>query len=337
MISIPGSPTIVIHPGLPKTGTTFLQNRLFDPHPEIAMIGKPFTEAAKSHRLDDACRALSQLSTAGWDKARPLARRHFETALKDPRVFDPEQHSVLLLSHEGLLTPKYGLPAEEVYARVCEVFGEGFRILLTVREQRSWLESFYLFRFTQPVTNPEICLGPRGWLREQRRNDRNLLTALNHETSLGPWLPEEDPDRLLVIPFELIADNRVEDYSVALASFLQIKAAEVETALARDSSAVNARRTDQELALAKVEAMTCYLNMSFLERAFFRWMRARIEKRLGQHGIESPSGLFLGESDLLSKEEIRAYRDSNAALQKRCSWNLTRLGYKFPESPSEPR
>lgn len=337
MISIPGAPPIVIHPGLPKTGTTFLQNRLFGPHPEIALIGKPFTEAAKHYRLDDACRALSQLSSAGWEKARELTRRHFEAALQDPRVFDPQQHSVVLLSHEGLLSPKYGIPAQEVYRRVAETFGDAFEILLTIREQRSWMESFYLFRFTQPVSYPEICLGPRDWLRKQRGDERNLIGALDHRESLGSWIPNSAPERLLLIPFELIADGCVEDYAERLAQQLRIKTVEVETALTRNAAAVNARRADQELALAKVEAMTCFLNMSFLERALFRWLRSRIEKRFKRRGIETPSGLFLGENDLLRREEIGAYRHSNAQLQRHCPWDLASLGYRFPDSPSDSK
>lgn len=318
---------LVIHPGLPKTGTTFLQQRVFGPHRQICNIGKPFGAATKRHDLDKCCRLISQADAALWERKKDWVRRQFQRALKDRAVFDPRVHRVVLLSHEGLVNPQYETPPDEVLGRIREIFGDGFRLLVTLRKQAKWLESFYLYRFVAPAKYPEAGLGFEHWAERQAERCWSGISALRYQEWLAPWLAVTGQANALVLPFEVALEEPEVLYRETLARFLDVDGDELLRLSRQDAGVVNERRQGYQVSVAKVEAMMHLAGSSWLDRWLYRRLAKRLVSRLDARGASERSRLFFTYDEALSDEERLRIASSNARLQADCPWDLSRLGY----------
>lgn len=318
---------LVIHPGLPKTGTTFLQQRVFGRHPEICNIGKPFGRATKRHDLDKCCRLISQAGTSVWEDKKDWVRQQFRKALADRRVFDPASHRTVLLSHEGLVNPQYPTDPGEVLNRIREVFGDDFRFLVTLRKQAKWLESFFLYRFVAPAKYPDAGLGFDYWAERQSECRWNGISALRYEEWLTPWVAAAGEKNSLVLPFEVALKDPETLYGETLAEFLDVDGAELLRLSRGDAGIVNERRQGYQVSVARVEALMHLAETSWWERWLYRRLAKRLVSRLGEQGAKERSRLFFSYDEALSATERERIASSNARLQAQCPWDLSRLGY----------
>ena len=117
--SMSEKPRIVIHLGLPKTGTTYLQNGVYLLSSAINYLGKPFLNMANRHALQ----ARLQRTQETCVRLPPPfdAFGKYETLLRGPAILDPaneaivairqqlaraaDRHKINLLLHEGYLRP----------------------------------------------------------------------------------------------------------------------------------------------------------------------------------------------------------------------------------------
>jgi hypothetical protein len=203
---------LFVHLGYPKTATTTFQQHVFPYHPEIAYLGKlipsfRYTDPALFPLIDGMMTADS-LSFAGVEELRDSITHH-RTRCDRP---------VLLLSSESFLHVT-ATDAGVVAGRIKAAFSP-CKILITVREQRSILRSFYGLhgRFgqyifvTKPETEPlKLPLTMEHWLqlcfRAYHRNFPALLCydrVVKHyqdllgQENVGVFLFEElkrDPTR----------------------------------------------------------------------------------------------------------------------------------------------
>lgn len=176
----PGRRMLVLHIGLPKTGTTFLQHRVFAPCAELQLVHR--TLAPQRAEL---CYALRRLA-----RSVPLLlpfRR--EQALSQLEAINPEDPRPLLVSDENICIDVRSFwrgarptPVElaERLARLTHAVADQFepvRVLISVRGQDQWLASRYaessraLRGFSQTDFErrvAEICAGrlrgPEQWL-----------------------------------------------------------------------------------------------------------------------------------------------------------------------------
>lgn len=130
-------PQILLHIGLPKTGTTSLQTLLFEHHPEIHYFGQSNVWTSPEAKV--VLRALL-LDEANNTKA---AREHISRAL--------DQQNSVVISDEALSFGEFMLRAktwpidstpENVSAWTKHILGNA-RILIVLRNQSDWLISWH--------------------------------------------------------------------------------------------------------------------------------------------------------------------------------------------------
>ena len=112
-------PRIVIHLGLPKTSTTYLQNGVYLLSSAINYLGKPFLNMAKRHALQARLQRTQETSVRLPPPFDAFGK--YETLLRGPAILDPaneaivairqqlaravDRHKLNLLLHEGYLRP----------------------------------------------------------------------------------------------------------------------------------------------------------------------------------------------------------------------------------------
>lgn len=127
---------IVIHAGLPKTATSFLQENVF---PHISSEECAFNPAPINHLLLEMCKELvtgARISSERIDAMRALVDREIE------KIDAP----VLLISVEGLL-PLHcgGFDRSDRILRILKKLFDNPVIIVFLREQSAWIRSAYSF------------------------------------------------------------------------------------------------------------------------------------------------------------------------------------------------
>jgi hypothetical protein len=129
-------PRIVLHIGLPKTGTTSLQLNLFVPHRAWSFVGKPLVHSnAEMKRL---LRPIVEFDAERWEREFAGYRRELVAPLL-ARCGD-----LLLISEEEFSTgtARTRVDRETIARRLQQVFPQA-RVLLTIRNQLDVLPSVY--------------------------------------------------------------------------------------------------------------------------------------------------------------------------------------------------
>jgi hypothetical protein len=217
-----------LHIGLPKTGTTLLQSRLFPRHPEIGYLGKHLGEGGAVRGGPAPARLIGQVLRrpfGDWDPRRARARFDAEVApLRD-------RGRLLLWSSEDLTVgsrARRRARAERLFA----LLGPS-RVLLTVRHPVHLMESLYLQLVRAQVVGRSARLGrrwavptPEAWLEAHAaRPEGGALGHLDYAETLRIFEGVFGPDSVRVLVFEeLVNTPRV--FIRALCSHLQIEAAD---------------------------------------------------------------------------------------------------------------
>ena len=126
---------VVLHVGLPKTGTTSLQRELFARHPGLCLVGKPLTRLdPRMHRL---LTAILRLEPWEYRRVEP------ELAALVPELLDRPGDTVLI-SDEELSTGSLGARVDRltIADRLQRLFPTA-EVVFTVREQSDALRSMY--------------------------------------------------------------------------------------------------------------------------------------------------------------------------------------------------
>ena len=196
---------LVIHIGLHKTGTTWLQRRVFCD----AKMGFISTANGQSNEATDAFITVDPLA---FDAER--ARARFEPMLEEARA----KNLVPVISQERLSSdPSFGgYYFTEVLDRLVGTFGD-FKLLLTIREQRGMLLALYRQAIRSGGTHSltqMIGTGnePVGWKSTIRPEYLMYDRMIEH---LRARLGEE---RVCVLPLELMRSDP-KDYMDRLLAF----------------------------------------------------------------------------------------------------------------------
>ncbi len=266
---------VVLHIGLPKTGTTTLQRAVFPRLASVVYAGKD----ASSHRfvtpeLGAAMAAVVSSDTILGEVAPRLGRAI--AALRETA-----SASTLLISTEALAHPcarDIGLVASRLALAVPDA-----RILITLRAQDSlalsWFRSHgrfaqYLFLHKGESERVPALLEQHAWWRFVVRESRaGLLAMLDFDVVCAAY-EAKFARRVTVLPLELLSADRV-DYCARLGSALGVSGAECSELLghARENHGLSRR----EVSLARLLARLG-ISMEFLEfrgrSAFRRFLAA---------------------------------------------------------------
>jgi hypothetical protein len=212
---------LYIHLGYPKTATTTFQQHVFPRQPDIVYLGKSipsfrYTDPAL-FPLIDALMTEDSVSYGGPAALREVIRIHREEAGPRP----------LLISSESFLhvtATDPGVVAERVKAAFSPC-----KVIITIREQRSLLRSFYGLhgRFGQYlfVTKAElepfrIPLAMDHWLEINfRAAFRNLPALLHYEAIIARYSALLGKENVGVFLFEEFK-QAPESYIARLADFV---------------------------------------------------------------------------------------------------------------------
>jgi hypothetical protein len=215
-------PRLLIHIGVPKSGTTSLQFGAFPTHPEIRYIGKPFYDAQIGY---EASLATAQLCDSLWKQDDlefdpDLARHNFDIGIQ-PRL----GARLTVVSEEGLSAASASdrhLTAQRL-ASLCKECD--CKILITIREQKSALFSLNNWYYARCLTSLKF----NRWIEWCStyssyygcHNDfplRQYRYAGLYERYANLFGPES----VLVLPVEHLAHNPSKFYA-ELEDFLGIK------------------------------------------------------------------------------------------------------------------
>jgi len=170
---------ICLHLGLPKTATTFLQEHVFSVHPDIRNLGKG------RHRDQSRLRFLHNLKAVCRD-SDPVYARHKALVTEQVRQYVSLHAGGLpcsVISYEDFFHP-YRNPPALIKDRLLELFGGEVRVLITVREQRAWVESLYLYN----STSRRGIKGIEDWARGQRGSGVwNVFRCCDFWATIDMW------------------------------------------------------------------------------------------------------------------------------------------------------
>lgn len=218
----------VIHVGVPKSGTSFLQKRIFPMVANASYLGK-FGEG-HSFARGELGEAIDHLYTADSifpDPAGPLRRAldHFA-----PQA----ERRTLVVSTEALVHPASrdlgGIASRLSHAR------PDARILITIRSQQaltlSWFRSHgrfaeYLFLNKSESERIDRHLTQRRWwdFASRQQQHSGFLAILDFNAVVSTYR-RVFGDRVQVLPLELLV-QRPAEYAARLADVLEVTAADV--------------------------------------------------------------------------------------------------------------
>jgi len=164
----PCEQSVVVHLGLPRTGTTTIQHIL-----------------AEDPRIQFTSRRIFQL---------PELRAIYRDSSMDSR-------GTLVVSDETLLRQDGSYSKMAVTLWRIRSISQSAKLVLTIREQRDWLSS----RYKYGVGTGTVSCSFEEWLKSRQGSD---FVSLAHYGALCRTILAFFPrDQLVVLPFELLRDN----------------------------------------------------------------------------------------------------------------------------------
>jgi hypothetical protein len=179
-------PDPLIHVGYHKTGSTWLQTRIFSD----AQLG--FVKTPTPVVIDEAFVSVNPFA---FDPE--IARSRFATLLEEARARD----CVPVITHERLSgdIETGGIDSRDIADRLAAAFPNG-RVLIVIREQRDMLLSIH----KTELTFGTYRIGRRWRERTviERRSAAPTLDHFAYHHLISYYQRVFDPDRVLVLPFE---------------------------------------------------------------------------------------------------------------------------------------
>lgn len=309
---------MLLHIGFPKTATTSLQAGVFSQSDRIAYLGKKSRTASRTFR-----QALEAVIHAPADSFDPEAAR---AMMADELAPARASGRPVLISHEGLTHPWYENVAA-LPARCREVFGEA-RILVTIREQRSWLESIYLYYAARHAFDGKLLEADEWFRQEAEKGRHGVLHAASFRDVVDGWCAAFGPDSVEVLAFEQMVRDP-DAFFARLGAFAGIPAGHL-LDLHRRSAHLKRRPTERRLQLGRLNRALRRTAGPYLARKAGETQN-RLMKRWFEHGRAADVAL----PDWLTAELDARYGEGNAALAARFDLALEARGYRLSAQTAE--
>ena len=325
MLHTTGS-VVVVHMGLPKTGTTFLQDQVFRTCDQIADFGKTSSYKTERPDVDPVLRMIATVSDAEFrshlTSVRALLMREAEKAgAQNPGP------SVPLLSYEGFFRPKAIHPIE-IYGRLESIFG-AVKVLLTIRQQFDLITSWYLYRFYHFLQGGAPSFEVWATKRLQKRSAWNLFHCCDYWPVIQQLVARAGDGNVLVEPMEGLIRGGDPDALGRLADFLAVDHDALAEAFTRAKP--EKQRIDQlgfllgralyesEKAELSEEEM---LQMKRLFRKVHTQLASKQQKADIAHDVVARC---------FTEAQRTAIKEGNSALSKYLGRDLARFGYPVRE------
>ncbi|NOT24839.1 MAG: hypothetical protein HOP16_01945, partial [Acidobacteria bacterium] len=213
-----GITNLVIHVGLPKTGTTFLQNHVFSSCGQISDFGKTPSYRGDRPHVYEALKIVASASDAEFRAHAPDVRTLLLHEAQDAATRKPSS-SCQLLSYEGFFHPN-SLHPLEIHDRLASMVGD-FKVLVTIRHQFAWIASYYLYRFYRFLHGggPSFEVWAK---RARKRPEWNAFVCCDYWRVIEQLIGRVGRDRVLVAPMEDVVQAHSDRGLRQLAGFLQV-------------------------------------------------------------------------------------------------------------------
>ncbi|PLX72287.1 MAG: hypothetical protein C0615_12510 [Desulfuromonas sp.] len=213
----PESKGILLHLGLPKTGTTTIQRALFLQHPQIYYMGKVIN---KENRSKQKCRndlVYQVLENILWNYNKPVDQDKVERLVRDQLLPDvqPGQHLVASWEELGQLSTDRHI---EMLKKAVAVFGR-CRIMITLRNPLKMLPSEYLqnlkghyIKSAKPWMGPSTYLSIDDWYKRRKMFGPKAAPLLNYPECIRASVELLGEENVGVFLFEELKENPAEYY-----------------------------------------------------------------------------------------------------------------------------
>jgi hypothetical protein len=319
---------LILHPGVPKTGTTFLQQQLksepwyFGPSKEcetsalLSKLARAFSAADLDAVLEEAATAESRHGTVLISEEAFLSIRPYEMAMRIGlyRALEPAH----------LLSSCWTAPETKLLALVKAVAGRPHAWLFTVREHRKWCTSFYRYSLS------ELDPGRAGLFLANAAH-AGAVGGPVFKTSIDLVRALDPSAEIIVVPMEIFTSPpRMAEFEQLMRKRLGLK-----IALPRDAKVENASL----IALpAPYKRFVSQASVALKNKRLKR-IGARAERAVGA----VLSNLYLydrsgADSALASALESAAglFAEDTKELQRLCAFDLHEIGYGQPASAATP-
>jgi hypothetical protein len=210
------SSRILLHIGLPKTGTTSLQELVFGAHPEIRYFGQ--TNVWHDPDAKTVLRAL----LLGDEADLAGARKILADAARD--------HPAIVISDEALTLGEFMLRATRwpvrsdhvaTARRARALLGDDVQVLIVLRNQADWIESW---RLQGLKSGKYVQTGYRAWLeRDLGGSAERLLALLDYDALYDAYCHAFGPRQVHVRLYEQYCDH-FEDLAAECADLVGVDA-----------------------------------------------------------------------------------------------------------------
>lgn len=207
----------VIHIGFPKTGTTFLQNIVFPQVKSLACLGKPYTISLAYRDV------LHELITTPDLEFSPEYFREKIGALNSTHTSRIRNH-IKLISFELLSGFMYRADnAKQIADRLRAIFDRA-KILMTIREQKSIIESIYKYYVLAggPLTFQDFLNRRKLSPCVDEFRTRHMLLKFKYHLLIQHYFRLFGKENVLVLPFELLRRNP-NDFLNRMLTFFEVE------------------------------------------------------------------------------------------------------------------
>lgn len=302
----------IIHIGLPKAASTYVKRAYFRRMSSNIVIprGKLIEPlASKDFAAKDYRSAVADV----------MSRSRGQSESPDDR---------LILSAENLSGGFWeSADSAQIAENLYSAFPSG-RVILIIREQLDYISSVYRFRITKGFKMPTFA-------EFLKANQTSLLTKLCYSKLIGVYVNHFGKDRVLVIPFEMLARDEPQ-FSRKLMSFcgLPLKYPEQEhrknTSIKGFGALERVRRLNDLLypllALERACKRTIFREHYRLMQGAEHFTIQDYIIRIAQIGCARQNGNLCFSDEFLTAAR-NVFPESNAAVADLTSYNLRTLGY----------
>jgi hypothetical protein len=211
---------VLLHVGVPKSGTTTLQYSFFPRHPDVRYLGKPYPDETVAEEMAYATAHLLEYlhQTCGLSYEDRHAAALYEKGIA-PRL---GERKITVLSEEAL-TGAGGADRKLICQRLRSLFGEA-KILITIREQKQALLSGYRYAYTRHL----IPGSPDNWIGflssfsyYYSRPEDFPLRQYKYARLYEEYAEAFGPNQVLVLPLEMLRQDP-STFAIRLSAFCGI-------------------------------------------------------------------------------------------------------------------
>lgn len=310
--------TLYLHAGLHKTGTTYLQEKVFPLIDNLCCLKTPdFGIVSRNNDKTSLSRFLNS-SPLIWDSigGKLFAKLNSRLGRKSKRERD------ILISDEHIFRKHTNDPCaaalhlKKMSDKAAEYFFT-LKVLIVIRRQDRWFASVY-----SQVSNEFRCASQshfEKWLEERIDRKRNFFSSsgirVNYSYILEELSKYIEPRDIKIIPFELLREEpRV--FIEECCKFMGNRTIDYKSI---DKEASNKRSTSENTwEIRPWEGRKITLRPS------------RLFSYIGLNRIKIPSLLRNKEivlKDEISKKIMSVYEESNKSVNKKVDFNLKKFGY----------